>query len=470
MAEQFSMPSMFDTQYGMDRQMELDAQKAGQIGGGSKRYGMYYNSSLLGDRDNASLMSLTGMLGGQGDPRIAKQNAIDSIMQQYPNPEKPEDFTAIGNALRTAGLYDEAARADKMASDMTTEALNVYKAQTDRMNALSSSTTANTKAPTRDETDYIKTVDGKQIVYTKTEQYDSKTKTWAFVSEAPKYAPDKPTATMQDLMSAAKVVDNKDGTYGCDLNNSDCWIKATAIYHATTTKETTLDASFSEVAGEGISKQFQNARKASENINTIDASFNALNSGDPITGFAANMRLGLAKMIGAVSGDEDKDVQATEVWLATTGKLVAELLASGAFGAGTGLSDNDLKFAKAMVGGDVNLDEGSIRRILYIRRQLENLKINNWNAEYELYPELVQNNLLKFYAKEQIIQDSVPWDTDNLYMKPPTGFFIYKETEYFWPATEYDVDKVIYDGKEWTVHNKNGFDLTREYIDNLAQE
>jgi hypothetical protein len=138
MAEQFSMPSMFDTRYAMDRQMELDAQKAGQVGGGGKRYGMYYNSSLLGDRDNASLMSLTGMMGGQGDPRMAKQQAIDTIMQQYPNPESFEDFQEIGNALRSSGLYEEAKRADAMASDMQTQALNVYKANTDRLNATSS--------------------------------------------------------------------------------------------------------------------------------------------------------------------------------------------------------------------------------------------------------------------------------------------------------------------------------------------
>jgi len=119
MAEQFSMPSMFDTQYAMDRQMELDAQKAGQVGGGGKRYGMYYNASLLGDRDNASLMSLTGMLGGQGDPRIAKQNAIDTIKQQFPNPESAEDFKAIANALNAQGLYDESARAMAMANDIT---------------------------------------------------------------------------------------------------------------------------------------------------------------------------------------------------------------------------------------------------------------------------------------------------------------------------------------------------------------
>jgi len=119
MAEQFSMPSMFDTQYAMDRQMELDAQKAGQVGGGGKRYGMYYNASLLGDRDNASLMSLTGMMGGQGDPRMAKQNAIDTIKQQFPNPESAEDFKAIANALNAQGLYDESARAMAMANDIT---------------------------------------------------------------------------------------------------------------------------------------------------------------------------------------------------------------------------------------------------------------------------------------------------------------------------------------------------------------
>ena len=118
MATNFTMPSMFDTRYAMDRQMELDAMTAATNLGGGKRGGMYYNSSLLGDRDNAALMSLTGLMGGQGDPRIAKQNAIDSIMQQYPSPETAEDFKAISNALRQSGLYEEADRAMSMANDI----------------------------------------------------------------------------------------------------------------------------------------------------------------------------------------------------------------------------------------------------------------------------------------------------------------------------------------------------------------
>ena len=117
MATGFTMPSMFDTQYAMDRQMELDAQTAGQSGLGG-RYGMYYNSSLLGDRDNASLMNLAGMFGGGGDPRMQKQMAIDSIMQQYPNPETVDDFKAISGALRQSGLYEEADRAMSMANEI----------------------------------------------------------------------------------------------------------------------------------------------------------------------------------------------------------------------------------------------------------------------------------------------------------------------------------------------------------------
>ena len=429
---------------------------------GTKGAGMMYHAVGEGQRQGAGLEGLGRMLTGQEkpiDPRLARIDALEAILAPHGTPDSYEDMVAIANDLRVGGFPGEADLAMKQANDYKTT-------QTNALNAKTSSQ----KAPTRDEVDYVKKVNGEQIVYTKTMQWNSGTQTWDFVAESPKYAPNTPTATMQDMMSAAAVVDNGDGTYGCNLDNPDCWVKATAIYHATTTKETSLDKVLSESAGEQISKQFSAARKGSETINTIDASFSALNSGDPITGFASDMRLGLAKMIGAISGDENKDVQATEVWMATTGKLVAELLSSGAFGSGTGLSDNDVKFAKAMVGGDVSLDESSIRRILYIRRQLENTKMQQWNADYSQSPELVKKNILKFYNESQIIQEEVPWNQNTLYMKPAEGFFIYKDTEYFWPATQYDVDTVTYNGQQWTVHDKNGFDLTRQYLDNLAKE
>ena len=429
---------------------------------GTKGAGMMYEAVSRGEREGQFYADLGNMLTGQGrpvDPRLARQDALEAIFNRHGHPDSYEDMVAIANDLRASGFPDEADLAMKQANDYQKTLTDALKAQT-----------SSTKAPTREDSDYLKMVNGKEVIYTKTEEWQPSTKTWKLVSEAPKYGPDKPTATMQDMMFHASKVQNADGTVGCDLDDPACWIKATELYHATTVKESSFSEEFGEAAGKDISEQLNKAKTSVGTITTIDASFNALNSGDPITGFAANMRLGLAKMIGAITGDESRDIQATEVWLATTGKLVAELLASGAFGSGTGLSDNDVKFAKGMVAGDIELDEGSIRRILYIRRQLEIAKINQWNKDYETYPQKIRDNINLYYTDAQVIQPIAEWPENQIFMRPPDGFFIYQDKDYFWPATEWDVDTVTVDGKQWTIHNKNGFDITAQYIASLPKE
>ena len=456
MAE-MNIPGMFDTQYAIDRQMQEDAMAAGQLPLGG---GMMYATSLSGDITNQGLMGLAGLMGGKPDPLMAKQQALEEVFEQFGNPQTSEDAIAIANALQQKGLYNEAMKFRDYANELKEQDIKSYEAKTKRMTAVNKSK----EAPTRDEVDYIKKVNGKDVVYTKTVQWNSSTENWDFISEAPKYAPHKPTATASDMMSAAAVVVNDDGSVGCNLDDPDCYMKAMDIYHATVVKEDAFDKEFGKVAGADVSKRYSDAKASTETITTIDASFNALNSGDPIVGFASDMRLGLAKMIGAVTGNDTKDVQATEVWLATTGKLVAELLGSGAFGSGTGLSDNDVKFAKAMVGGDVTLDEGSIRRILFIRRQLENAKIKNWNETYKSFPQRVKNNVNEFYSDDQIYQAEKPWNENIVYLKAPKGHIIQEnpqgETRILWPATPYDVDTITVDGQQWTIHNKNGFDIT----------
>ena len=120
MAETLNFPSMFDTRYAMDRQMQEDAHKAGVSGGGGKRYGMYYNSSLLGDQDIAAKRSVLGMFGLGGDPRMQQQQALDDIMARFPNPETPEDFLEIANALQGVGLHSYAEVARDMANETRT--------------------------------------------------------------------------------------------------------------------------------------------------------------------------------------------------------------------------------------------------------------------------------------------------------------------------------------------------------------
>ena len=116
MAE-LNFPSMFDTRQAMDRQMQEDAHKAGMAAWGGKRYGMYYNSSLLGDQDIARKRSVLGMFGLGGDPRMQQQQALDEIMAKFPNPQTPEDFIEIANALGGVGLHSYAEAAMDMANE-----------------------------------------------------------------------------------------------------------------------------------------------------------------------------------------------------------------------------------------------------------------------------------------------------------------------------------------------------------------
>lgn len=109
------MANMYDTQAAMDRQIVDDAYKAGQLPLGG---GMMFASSGMGDLYNQGLMGLAGMMGGEPDPRIAKQQALDEIMQRFPNPETPEDFIEIANGLQGIGLYTEANTAMDMATSI----------------------------------------------------------------------------------------------------------------------------------------------------------------------------------------------------------------------------------------------------------------------------------------------------------------------------------------------------------------
>ena len=52
-----------------------------------------------------------------------------------------------------------------------------------------------------------------------------------------------------------------------------------------------------------------------------------------------------------------------------------------------------------------------------------------------------------------------------IYLKPPTGHIELQAPDntlyYYWPANpEYDVNTIQYKGETYTVHDKNGFDIT----------
>ena len=434
---------------------------------GTPGAGMMMRAQGIGRREGEAFAGLGRMLTGESvpvDPRVAKQDALMKIFEEYGEPENYEDMVKIANVLRVNGFPGEANLAMKEASQFKTD-------ETNRINAESSSTTANTKAPVRDDVDYVKIVDGKQVIYTKTVQYNTETKQWDFIQEAPKYNPEGKTALGKDLLLAAKTYPNQDGTKGCNLDDDVCYMYSYNKVQDAKGTESAFDKVLGEAMGEEIVEVRKEALTAFKTIGIINNSFNSLNSAEVVSGFAANPRLTFQKALGFISGNESENVQATELWLASTAGLVTEIMGSGDLGAGTGLSDNDIKFAKAMVAGDINLDEGSVRRILWMRRILEVEKIKRWNERYENVPETLKDTMAsQALNRKQAIVDIPTWDQDMVYIRPPKGHVKLKDSNevpvYYWPASEYDVNTISYtplgetEPRLFTIHDKNGFDIT----------
>jgi len=112
------------------------------------------------------------------------------------------------------------------------------------------------------------------------------------------------------------------------------------------------------------------AYQAVDGIYINDQSMDIFDKGI-ILGKFGEMRLQIAKGLEALgmSSEEAKEVTAnTQAYLAYRGNAVANIIQ--AFGAGTGLSDQDRKYATAMAGGEIEMSELAVKKILEIERKM----------------------------------------------------------------------------------------------------
>ena len=85
---------------------------------GTKGAGMMYEAIMRGESQGQMYATLGNMLTGKGqDPRLARQDELDAIFDQYGNPETYEDMVQIANALRTRGFPGLADKAMQEAYD-----------------------------------------------------------------------------------------------------------------------------------------------------------------------------------------------------------------------------------------------------------------------------------------------------------------------------------------------------------------
>lgn len=145
--------------------------------------------------------------------------------------------------------------------------------------------------------------------------------------------------------------------------------------------------------GQQIIDSSIDAKATSLSTQVIEDQWSLINSSEGIlSGLGAeSIKLPLSKLLmtaGMISKDAEKAVQNTEVFMANSGNLVAEVIK--AFGAGTGLSDADREFAKGIVGGSIALTEEALKRLIKIQARASVRKIAMHNKEVGTLPKEAQ--------------------------------------------------------------------------------
>lgn len=151
---------------------------------------------------------------------------------------------------------------------------------------------------------------------------------------------------------------------------------------------------FNIEVGKKLGAQFvaqrDTAASARDQIISANQAVNFLNTDEGIiSGKFADFRLGFSKMARLAGFDTGTEIQNTEAFAAAMGNQVLGILGSGALGAGTGISDNDRRFAKQIAGGEISLDEKAIRRILAMNVKIAGNVIKRFNKRADTIPEKI---------------------------------------------------------------------------------
>ena len=142
-------------------------------------------------------------------------------------------------------------------------------------------------------------------------------------------------------------------------------------------------------AYERVNKDYTTAETDRSNIQVANHALELIDSGQLNVGSFGEARQGAERLYKTVLGsfgievDDNESVQRTEELIATTGRLAGQLLASGMFGAGTGISEKDLQFARQMVGNAQNLTPEGMVRILRLNAQLSQQRIEKYNKRVD---------------------------------------------------------------------------------------
>ena len=150
---------------------------------------------------------------------------------------------------------------------------------------------------------------------------------------------------------------------------------------------------------------YEGAKKSAAALSTINRSLPNLEN--MFTGAGASIKLNLARWartFGVPNMADPDSIADTELYIADSGVRVADYITN--LGAGTGLSDADREYAKSIVGGNINVDEAALRKLLKILKVTAEQNIKTYQGvRADIKAALGPNN-----------QDALNFFPDNFYI------------------------------------------------------
>ena len=168
-----------------------------------------------------------------------------------------------------------------------------------------------------------------------------------------------------------------------DIKTPEGLAAATEFVNRFKKSETAFAGSMGTEYGKTVIKSFDDAEQAVSSLFTIETGLDLLDEGINSGSFAKTETAARA-ILNKVGLTKDSSVGATQAYTATLGNLVGQIIKQ--FGAGTGLSDADREYALGIAGGNINLDEYALRKILDIQKRVQIAIINKHNTKASALP------------------------------------------------------------------------------------
>jgi len=137
------------------------------------------------------------------------------------------------------------------------------------------------------------------------------------------------------------------------------------------------------LGGKNLDAQHKQALDAANSMRVNQQAMQLLNEG-MTTGKFADFKVGFAAALQSAGINIAKDpTENAQAYAAMMGQQVATVIK--AFGSGTGLSDADRAYAEKIAGGQITLNEGSIRKILEMNNKANQYLIDRYQKLYQEY-------------------------------------------------------------------------------------